>query len=88
MSTIRKADLVKQVSDSTGIDIQDAGKVIDATLLAIRKNVKEGNPIHIKMFGIFMLKHRKAKKCRDITRNTTVMLPERWVPFLKVSRYF
>ena len=56
-----KADLVRIVSDDTGIVRKDVSLAVDAFLEAVRDTLKEGKHIEIRGFGTYKLKTRKAR---------------------------
>lgn len=83
-----KADLVKKVSENTGIIRKDVAVVVDALLQSIKDVLAEGNHIEIRGFGTFRLKTRKPRTGRNPKTNAKVPVPERTVPTFKFSREF
>ena len=51
-------------------------------------SVKIGEIVTLRGFGTFGIKHRAAKAARNITKNTTIQVPERDVPHFKPSKDF
>ncbi|MBT3168611.1 MAG: integration host factor subunit beta [Candidatus Cloacimonetes bacterium] len=83
-----KADLVRIVSDDTGIVRKDVSLAVDAFLEAVRDTLKEGKHIEIRGFGTYKLKTRKARIGRNPKTEEKVTVPERIVPTFKFSRGF
>jgi len=83
-----KADLVKIISENTGIIRKDVAVVVDALLQSIKDSLAEGNHIEIRGFGTFKLKTRKPRVGRNPKTDEKVPVPARTVPTFKFSREF
>lgn len=83
-----KADITKEVSRSTGIDRETVAAVIESIMETIKGSVIQGEPVYLRGFGTFGIRHRAAKPARDITANTTVIIPESDVPIFKPCKGF
>ncbi|PKN78071.1 MAG: integration host factor subunit beta [Candidatus Cloacimonetes bacterium HGW-Cloacimonetes-1] len=83
-----KADLVKIISENTGIIRKDVAVVVDSLLQSIKDSLGEGNHIEIRGFGTFKLKTRKPRVGRNPKTDEKVPVPERTVPTFKFSREF
>lgn len=83
-----KADITKEVSRSTGIDRETVAAVIESIMETIKGSVIQGEPVYLRGFGTFGIRHRAAKPARNITANTTVIIPESDVPIFKPCKGF
>ena len=83
-----KADLVKIISENTGIIRKDVAVVVDALLQSIKDSLAQGNHIEIRGFGTFKLKTRKPRVGRNPKTDEKVPVPARTVPTFKFSREF
>lgn len=83
-----KADLVKLVSENTGIIRKDVAVVVDSLLQAIKDSLGKGHHIEIRGFGTFRLKTRKPRMGRNPKTEKKVPVPARTVPTFKFSREF
>ena len=83
-----KADLVRKVSEETGIIRKDVALAVDAFLEAVKDSMKEGKHIEIRGFGTFKLKERKSRIGRNPKTDEKVEVPARIVPTFKFSRAF
>lgn len=83
-----KADLVKMVSESTGIIRKDVAVMVDSLLQSIKDSLAEGHHIEIRGFGTFRLKTRKARMGRNPKTEEKIPVPARTVPTFKFSREF
>ena len=78
-----KAEVVKEVSKSTGIEATTVMAVVEGFMDAVKSSLAKENNVYLRGFGTFEVKTRKAKTGRNITKNTTVIIPEHMVPTFK-----
>ena len=71
-----KAEVVKEVSKSTGIEATTVMAVVEGFMDAVKSSLAKENNVYLRGFGTFEVKTRKAKTGRNITKNTTVIFPE------------
>ena len=83
-----KADLVRVISQETGIILSDTKLIIDAFLDSIKSSLVEGEHIEIRGFGTFKNKMRKPRTARNPNTQEIISLPERIVPTFKFSKFF
>ena len=83
-----KAELVKQISDATGVEKSAAMAVVEAFMETVKDSISKGEAVYLRGFGTFDIKHRAAKAARNITRNTTIIVPEHDIPSFKPSKDF
>jgi len=83
-----KADLVRAISQETGIILSDTKMIVDALLSNVRKSMVRGEHIELRGFGTFKNKKRKARAARNPNTGEIVRLPERIVPTFKFSKFF
>jgi DNA-binding protein HU-beta len=55
---------------------------------SIKTSMTNGDNVYLRGFGTFLLKNRKEKTGRNITRNTSVTIPAHVVPAFKPSKEF
>lgn len=83
-----KAELVKQISDATGVEKSAAMAIVEAFMETVKDSISKGEAVYLRGFGTFDIKHRAQKAARNITRNTTIIVPEHDVPSFKPCREF
>ena len=85
-----KADLVEQVAEAVGrrVTKRDCGLVIEAFLASVQDTLVQGEGIEIRGFGTFKVRHRKARKARNLRTGERVEVPARSVPVFQPSRHF
>ncbi len=83
-----KAEIVNEVAKSTGIEKVTVQTVVEATMESIKASVIKGNPVYLRGFGSFIIKHRAQKAARNITKQTTMTIPAHDIPAFKPSKSF
>ena len=54
----------------------------------LRDSLIGGENVYLRGFGTFLLKHRAAKTARNISKNTTMIVPAHTIPAFKPSKAF
>lgn len=83
-----KADLIREVSQQTGIERAIVAQVIEGVMEGIKSSLIGGEEVYLRGFGSFIDKKRAAKTVRNISRNTTIIVPEHTIPAFKPSKAF
>ncbi len=85
---MRKADLINQISDKTGIPKVDVLVTLETMFKSIKNSLAAGENIYIRGFGSFITKKRAAKIGRNIKKNIAVEIPEHYIPAFKPAKEF
>lgn len=85
---MRKADLITQISDKTGIPKVDVMVTLETMFKEIKQSLIAGENIYIRGFGSFITKKRAAKIGRNIKKNIAVEIPEHYIPAFKPAKEF
>jgi DNA-binding protein HU-beta len=85
---MRKADLISEISDKTGIPKVDVMFTLETMFKEIKQSLIAGENIYIRGFGSFITKKRAAKIGRNIKKNIAVEIPEHYVPAFKPAKEF
>ena len=80
-----KAEIVNEIAKSTGIEKVTVQTVVEATMESIKSSIIKGNPVYLRGFGSFIIKHRAQKAARNITKQTTMTIPAHDIPAFKPS---
>ena len=83
-----KAEIVNEISRTTGLEKAAVLATVEKFMEVVRDSMAEGNNIYLRGFGSFVVKTRKEKTARNISRNTTIKIPEHLVPTFKPSKVF
>ncbi len=81
-----KADIVANVSETTGLTKKEVATVVNQFLVEVEKAMVSHKHIEIRGFGTFKVVHRNQRKARNPHNGTTVIVPSRDVPVFKPSR--
>jgi DNA-binding protein HU-beta len=87
-SVMRKADLVNQISEKTGIPKVDVLVTLESMFKEVKDSLSKGENIYIRGFGSFITKKRAAKIGRNIKKNIAVHIPEHYIPAFKPAKEF
>jgi DNA-binding protein HU-beta len=83
-----KADIVNEVSKNTGIEKVTVQKAVAAFMETVKDSLTEGRNVYLRGFGSFIVKKRAEKTARNISRNTTIIIPEHFIPSFKPAKTF
>ena len=83
-----KAEIVSEISMKTGVEKATAMAVVEAFMNEVRNSVGKKESVFLRGFGTFKAKKRAKKTARNITKNTTIIIPEHFIPAFKPSKLF
>lgn len=83
-----KADIVNEISKKTGIEKVTVQKTVEAFMGTIKNSLTSGKNVYLRGFGSFIVKKRAEKTARNISRNTTIIIPEHFIPAFKPAKTF
>ena len=83
-----KAEIVNEMSKQTGIDKTTALTSVEAFREVVKDSLAEGENVYLRGFGSFILKKRAQKTARNISKNTTIIIPEHNIPAFKPAKTF
>lgn len=83
-----KADIVKDIASKAGIEKQTVLQVVEGMMESIKTSMINGKEVFLRGFGSFIIKHRAEKTARNITKNTTMVVPAHNIPAFKPAKSF
>lgn len=83
-----KADIVNKISGKTGIEKLAVQTTVEEFMKTVRKSLEDGQNVYLRGFGSFIVKKRAQKTGRNISKNTTIIIPEHFIPSFKPSKSF
>ena len=83
-----KAEIVNEIAKETGIQKETVSTVVEAFMEVVKGSIAKGNPVYLRGFGSFIIKHRAEKAARNITKNTTMTIPAHNIPAFKPAKVF
>lgn len=83
-----KADIVANIVKETGLDKTEALKAVESFMHQVKSSLSNGTNVYLRGFGSFIVKERAEKKGRNISKNTSVIIPAHNIPAFKPSKMF
>ncbi len=83
-----KSEIVSKIASKTGIEKVVVQTTIESFMDVMREVMVEGNNVYLRGFGSFIIKKRRQKTGRNISKKTTVIIPEHYIPSFKPSKSF
>lgn len=83
-----KADIVNDISKSTGVEKVAVQASVEAFMEAVKDSLQQGKNVYLRGFGSFVVKKRAEKTARNISKNTTIIIPSHNIPSFKPSKTF
>ena len=83
-----KADIVNEISKSTGIDKATVLETVEKFMEAVKDSLANGENVYLRGFGSFIIKTRSQKTARNISKSTTIIIPEHNIPAFKPAKTF
>ncbi len=83
-----KADIVNEISKNTGIEKVTVQIAVEAFMETVKGSLIKGKNVYLRGFGSFVVKQRAEKTARNISKNTTIIIPQHFIPSFKPSKSF
>ena len=83
-----KADIVSEISKATGIDKASVLETVGKFMETVKDSLSNGENVYLRGFGSFIVKTRSQKTARNISQNTTMIIPEHNIPAFKPAKVF
>lgn len=83
-----KADIVNEIAKSTGAEKILVQTIVEAFMDNVRNSLIENENVYLRGFGSFIIKKRATKVARNISKNTTITIPEHNIPAFKPAKSF
>lgn len=83
-----KAEVISEIAEKTGIEKSDVAATVEAFFKVVKDSMAEGNNIYVRGFGSFVNKKRAKKVARNISKNTSIIIDEHYIPSFKPSKTF
>lgn len=83
-----KADLVNTISERLGLEKNEVQSTIEAFMTEVKGSLESGENVYLRGFGSFIIKTRAEKTGRNISKNTSIIIPAHNIPAFKPSKTF
>ncbi|HJV78616.1 MAG TPA: HU family DNA-binding protein, partial [Paludibacter sp.] len=75
-----KADIVNEIAKNTGIDKVTVLTTVEAFMETVKDSLSKNENVYLRGFGSFVIKQRAEKTARNISKNTTIIIPAHNIP--------
>jgi len=83
-----KAEIVAEIANKTGIEKVAVQASVEAFMDAVKNSMVNGENVYLRGFGSFTIKKRAQKTGRNISKNTTIIIPAHNIPSFKPAKTF
>lgn len=83
-----KTDIVSEIAKSTGVEKVQVQAIVEAFMESIKTSLTNNNNVYLRGFGSFIVKKCATKVARNISKNTTITIPEHNIPAFKPAKSF
>ena len=83
-----KAEIVADIANKTGIEKVAVQAVVESFMESVKETMVNGENVYLRGFGSFIIKERAEKTGRNISKNTTIVIPAHKIPAFKPAKTF
>ncbi|MBQ4420955.1 MAG: HU family DNA-binding protein [Bacteroidales bacterium] len=83
-----KAEIVAEIAQRTGMEKVNIQETVEEFMNVLKGSLKKGENVYLRGFGSFIIKKRAEKTGRNISKNTTIIIPAHNIPAFKPSKTF
>ena len=83
-----KAEIVAEIANKTGIEKVAVQATVEAFMESLKNSMISGQNVYLRGFGSFIIKKRAEKTGRNISKNTTLLIPAHNIPAFKPAKTF
>jgi DNA-binding protein HU-beta len=83
-----KAEIVSEIAGKTGVEKVAVQASVEAFMTSVKNSLIKGENVYLRGFGSFIIKKRAQKTGRNISKNTTIVIPAHNIPAFKPAKEF
>ncbi len=83
-----KAELVTSISERLGLEKNEVQSTVEAFMAEVKGSLEKGENVYLRGFGSFIIKERAEKTGRNISKNTSIIIPAHNIPAFKPAKTF
>ena len=83
-----KADIVNEIAKKTGAEKVLVQQIVESFMDSVKGSLIKEENVYLRGFGSFIVKKRAKKTARNISKNTTIIIPEHNIPAFKPAQSF
>lgn len=68
--------------------MQTVSAIVESLMVSIKGSLEKEENVYLRGFGSFIIKRRAEKTARNISKNTTITIPEHNIPAFKPAKSF
>ena len=82
------AEIVAEIANKIGVEKVAVQETVEAFMEAVKGSLAKGENVYLRGFGSFIVKKRAKKTGRNISKNTTIVIPAHNIPAFKPAKSF
>jgi len=83
-----KAEIVSEISNKTGLEKQAVQTIVETFMTSVKGSLAKNENVYLRGFGSFIVKERAQKTARNISKQTTLIIPAHKIPAFKPCKSF
>lgn len=83
-----KAEIVAAIAGKTGVEKVAVQATVESFMNSVKSSLSKGENVYLRGFGSFIIKKRAEKTGRNISKNTTIIIPAHNIPSFKPAKTF
>ena len=83
-----KADIVSEIAKKTGVEKIQIQTIVEAFMDEVKGSLEKEENVYLRGFGSFIVKKRAQKTARNISKETTIIIPAHNIPAFKPAKTF
>ncbi|MFK5857470.1 MAG: HU family DNA-binding protein [Bacteroidota bacterium] len=83
-----KAEIITEITNKTGVEKVAVQAVVESFMETVKDTMINGENVYLRGFGSFIIKKRAEKTGRNISKNTTIIIPAHNIPAFKPAKTF
>ena len=83
-----KAEVVNEIAKKTGVEKAVVLSTVETFMEVVKDSLANQEPVYLRGFGSFIIKHRAVKTARDIHKEKTITIPAHDIPAFKPAKTF
>ena len=83
-----KAYIVNEITKNSGNEKALVHESVEQFMNCVKASLAKGENVYLRGFGSFIVKERAQKTARNISKNTTIIIPAHNIPAFKPAKTF
>ena len=83
-----KAEIVTKIAKRTGLEKELVLVVVEQFMGAVKESLVSEEPVYLRGFGSFIVKERATTVARNISKDTSIVIPAHNIPAFKPAKSF